>query len=126
MASVIILPLKLLAKLETLYIFLGVAAFVGVLAGSVLYAFSFVLGSVFNLTATPEDKGRTAASVHAAREKKKLERVWQSSVTKNGNSNASMEKYAAWLEKGGKDYRTEDGLFGQTILEEDDDSEDVF
>lgn len=35
------------------------------------------------------------------------------------------QKYVEWLEKDvGK--RREEGLLGQTILEEDDDSEDVF
>lgn len=35
---------------------------------------------------------------------------------------STEKKYAEWLDKGGK---REDGLLGQTILEEDDDS-DIF
>lgn len=64
---------------------------------------------------------RSAASVRAAREEKKLEDAWRSSSSRGGDS--SLEKrYAEWLEKdAGK--RREEGLAGQTILEEEDDSE---
>ncbi|KAG0648191.1 hypothetical protein D0Z07_5423 [Hyphodiscus hymeniophilus] len=77
----------------------------------------------------PEDTGRSAASVRAARENKKLEDAWQSSSSRGEASlrvDPTMEKkYAEWLEKDiGK--RREDSILGQTILEEDDDSEDVF
>jgi len=37
-----------------------------------------------------------------------------------------MEKYAEWLEKNTTQRRDDQGLLGQTILEEDDDSEDGF
>ena len=76
----------------------------------------------------PEVKGRSAASVRAAREKKKLEDAWQSSSSRGDarlKADPAMEKkYSEWLEKDTK--RREDGLLGHTILEEDDDSEEGF
>jgi hypothetical protein len=100
-------------------------------AGSILYISSSVLVFIFNLNPIPEETGRTAASVRAAREKKKrLEQAWQNSMVQNEDgawrSDGPMEKeYAEWLGKGGKGLKREDSLLGQTILEEDDDS-DIF
>jgi hypothetical protein len=109
---------------ETLYIYLGVAAVIGLLTGSILHISSSILVSVFNLTPAPEETGRSAASVRAAREKKKLEQAWQSSTTRTERGklkeDPSMEKkFSEWLE-------TDQGLLSQTILEEDDDSEEGF
>jgi len=87
--------------------------------------------SIFNLTPAAEETGRPAASVQAAREKMKLEQAWQSSTIKNERGSwktePSMEKkYAEWLEAD-RGQRVEDqGLLRQTILEEDDDSEEGF
>jgi hypothetical protein len=138
--SGLLLPLTLLAKFEvgqtpffgycadntckTLYIYLGVAAVIGLLTGSILHMSSSLLVSIFNLTPTPEETGRAAASVRAARETKKLEQAWQSSTTKiqggNWKDDSSTEKkFSEWLE-------TDQGLLRQTILEEDDDSEEGF
>jgi hypothetical protein len=112
-----------------LYIYLGVAAVIGLVTGSVLHLSSTVLVSLFDLTTTPEEKGRTAASVRAAREKK-LEQVWQDSQVKDEDGNwkndISMEKYAEWLEKNATQRGDDHGLLGLTILEEEDDSEDEF
>ncbi|KAL3425612.1 hypothetical protein PVAG01_02402 [Phlyctema vagabunda] len=124
------LPLRIAAKFETLYIYLGVAAFVGLFTGSLLHLSSTMLVSVFNLHPTPEEPGRSAASVRAAREKKKLDEAWLSSASMpvgeptRLNSDTSMQK---WLEKDAGRRREDTGVLGQTILEEDDDdSEDVF
>jgi hypothetical protein len=62
--------------------------------------------------------------VRAAREKKKLEQAWQSSTTRTERAklkeDPSMEKkFSEWLE-------ADQGLLSQTILEEDDDSEEGF
>ncbi|RDW70246.1 hypothetical protein BP5796_08643 [Coleophoma crateriformis] len=113
---------------KTLYIYLGIASFIGLISGSILYFSSTVLVSLFHLESVPEDKGRTAASVRAAREQKKLEEAWQSSSlnseqTTRWKADTSMQK---WLEKDAERRRDERGILGQTILEEDDDSEDVF
>ena len=98
---------------------------IGLLTGSILHISSSILVSVFNLTPAPEETGRSAASVRAAREKKKkLEQAWQSSTTRTERGklkeDPSMEKkFSEWLE-------TDQGLLSQTILEEDDDSEEGF
>jgi hypothetical protein len=116
---------------QTLYIYLGVAAVIGILTGSILHTTSSILVSIFNLTPAAEETGRPAASVQAAREKMKLEQAWQSSTIKNERGSwktePSMEKkYAEWLEAD-RGQRVEDqGLLRQTILEEDDDSEEGF
>ncbi|PMD65143.1 uncharacterized protein K444DRAFT_520190 [Hyaloscypha bicolor E] len=122
--SGMLLPLRLLAKFETLYIYLGVAAVIGLLTGSILHMSSSILVSIFNLTPTPEEIGRSAASVRAAREKKKLEQAWQSSTTKVESGKwkgepSTDKKYSEWLE-------IDRDLLRQTILEEDDDSEEGF
>lgn len=142
----LVLPMKLLAKFEvlsrvfllkvadylkTLYIFLGVAAVIGLLAGSMLHISSSILVSLFNLAPTPEETGRSAASVRAAREKKKLEQAWQSSTIKSERAGLKVEpstdkKYAEWIEADLDQRREGQGLFGQTILEEDDDSDEGF
>ncbi|KUJ20208.1 uncharacterized protein LY89DRAFT_682982 [Mollisia scopiformis] len=120
-----LLPLTLLSKLETVYIYLGVAAVIGLFTGTVLYLSSSMLESLFNLTPSPDDNGRTAASVRATREKEKLEQVWQSSIIKEEDG-ISMEKYAEWVERNTTQRSDDHGLLSQTILEEDDDSEDGF
>ncbi|KAL2067853.1 hypothetical protein VTL71DRAFT_15951 [Oculimacula yallundae] len=112
------LPLTFLAKFETLYIYLGVAAAIGLVTGSILHFSSSLLVSVLNLTPVPEETGRSAASVRAAREQKKLDEAWERIPSKNETgllrNDPEMEKFAEWLEKG------DQGVLGQTILEEDD------
>ena len=103
---------------KTMFIYLGVAAAIGLTTGLILHFSSSLLVSVFNLTADPEETGRSAASVRAAHEQRKLEQAWERIPT-NGESGVlridpEMEKFAEWLEKG------DQGLLGQTILEEDD------
>lgn len=116
---------------QTLYIYLGVAAVIGILTGSMLHITSSILVSIFKLTSTPEETGRSAASVRAAREKKKLEQAWQSSTIKNERGSWKTElltekKYAEWLETDRGQRGEDQGLLRQTILEEDDDSEEGF
>lgn len=81
---------------------------------------------MFHMNPVPEETGRSAASVRAAREQKRmddLEQTWRSSTIRSGegdlHSDISVEKYAEWLNKGG-----DRGLLGQTILEEEDDSDE--
>jgi hypothetical protein len=109
------------------YIYLGVAALVGVLTGSILHLSSTVLISLFNLNHSVKDEGRSAASVRAARSQKKLEDAWGRSIlkgeTRAKEDAAIEEKYAVWLEKSSTT-GPGDGLLGQTILEEDDDSDE--
>lgn len=120
---------------QSLYIFFGVAALIGVITGTFLHFSSSMLTIVFNLHSSPEDQipVRTAASVRATREKRKLESAWESSggaawssEGKETHADEMKMEYAEFLEqdrgkrKGGK------GLLAQTILEEDDDSEENF
>ena len=70
---------------------------------------------MFNLTTVPEATGRSAASVGATRKQYKLEEAWQNNTGKSDFADdATMEKFAEWLESG------DQGLVGQTILEEED------
>jgi len=130
MVSGFLLPLRLLVKFETLYIYLGVAAVIGLITGSILHVSSSVLVSLFDLTPGPEEAGRSAASVRAARERKKLEQAWQSSSIKSEQvkwgSGISLERYTDWVGKDAGQRREDQGVIGQTIIEEDDDSEDGF
>jgi len=125
------LPLRLLAKFETLYIYLGVAAVIGVITGSLLHILSTVLISMFGVAAVPEDTGRTAASIRAAREQKKLEGAWESSISTSEsarlkNDPSIRKQQTEWLESELSKRRENQHLLGQTIIEEDDDSEDRF
>ncbi len=116
---------------KTLYIYFGIAAVIGLAFGVILHASSSVLVSSFNLSSGPEDRGQTAASVRAAREKKKLQQAWQSSILESDRSSsrtdAPIERYAEWLEKDMdmSQRREEQGLLGQTILEEDDSDDEL-
>jgi len=129
--SGLLLPLRLLAKLETLYIYLGVAAVIGLVTGSILHLTSTVLVELFNLVPTAEDKRRSIASVRDSREQIKLEEVWQNSSLRGiqGGSKAQAlpgKDYAEWLDKSSGKRRDNQRLVKQTILEEDDDSEEGF
>jgi hypothetical protein len=89
---------------------------------------STVLVSLFNLTPIPEEKGRSAASVRAAREQKKLEEAWQGSSFKSdqgrlGADSALEKNYAEWLDKESGKRREDQRLSNQTILEEEDSEE---
>jgi len=129
--SGLLLPLRLLAKFETLYIYLGVAAVIGLVTGSILHLTSTVLVELFNLVPTAEDKRRSIASVRDSREQIKLEEVWQDSSLRGtqGGSKAQAlpgKDYVEWLDKSSGKRRDDQRLVKQTILEEDDDSEEGF
>lgn len=127
-----LLPIRFLSKFETLYIYFGVAALIGLLTGFILHVSSNMLVSLFNLRLPSEDSGRTAASVRAAREQQKLEEAWQtSSLAQINQSNWKSDEtinrdYLEWIDKERGNRRDGQGLLSQTILEEDDDSEDGF
>ncbi|KAI9818527.1 MAG: hypothetical protein M1827_000586 [Pycnora praestabilis] len=122
-----IVPIRLLAMFESLYIFLGTAAIVGILTGSILHFSSTLLASTLNLDSVPAREGRTAASVRAARREKLPQRLDLPAL--QIGPLPKLEKpmkreYTDLLEK--DRVRRPDGLLSQTILEEDDDSEDEF
>jgi hypothetical protein len=101
-----------------------------------------MLTTVFNLHATPKETGRTAASVRAARESKKLENAWDSPSSREPkfeelkakwkapseeySTEELKREYAEFLEKDRGKRKGGQGLLTQTILEEEDDSEEEF
>jgi hypothetical protein len=107
-----------------------VAAIVGLVTGSILHLCSTMLVSLFNLTPVGQESGRTAASVRAEREQKKLEVAWEASTSKKDLESwrdevSSRRKHTELLGIDRGRRREEQGLLGQTILEEED-SEDEF
>lgn len=145
-AHVLLLPMRLLDRFEvqrgisvqricadrsqTIYIFFGVASLIGIAAGSSLYIVSRVLASLLGIGTAPQGSGRTAASVRAEREQKKGRSAHghvtlahaQTHQVKINNAVQINRKYVEWLAKD-KDRRKE-GLLSETILEEDDNSDD--
>ncbi|KAB2576488.1 hypothetical protein BFW01_g2868 [Lasiodiplodia theobromae] len=106
----VVFPFVMLAKLETLYVYLGVAGIVGVTTGGILY-FSFsVLKSAFNLDSPEEFSGATAAEYRAARRKKKA-------AQRNAGAPMPMDS-SSQLREIPRSKRRD--LLAQTILEEDD------
>ncbi|KAF2203436.1 hypothetical protein GQ43DRAFT_265047 [Delitschia confertaspora ATCC 74209] len=73
--SVLLFPLrwKLLQKFETIYIFLGIGAIIGVLAAATIHLCFNFLSSVLSVDSRhgTQRLGRTAASYRATREKRK-------------------------------------------------------
>lgn len=117
------LSLTSVLTVQTLYIYLGVAALIGLLTGFILHVSSALLVSIFELNSVPEERGRTAASVRADKEREKLEQSWHNATFKDKNS---IRKYDEWLDQQTTRRGDDHGILGQTILEEDDNSEDEF
>lgn len=116
---------------QTLYIYLGVAALIGLFTGSLLHFSSSILIRVLDLQNLPEDSDRTAASVRVAREKKRHDDAWQASTPiQSRQARARMEytskDYSEYIENNRGKRKEGHGLLSQTILEEDDDSADGF
>ena len=116
---------------QTLYIYLGVAALIGLFTGTFLHFSSSLLTRVLDLRTSPQESGRTAASVRAARERKRLEDAWQASTPiRSRQARRRMEDtskdYSEYVEKDRGKRKEGQGLLSQTILEEDDDSADRF
>ncbi|KAI9661760.1 MAG: hypothetical protein M1821_008999 [Bathelium mastoideum] len=104
-------PFFVLAKFETLYIYIGVASLVGIATGTVIYGILQILSSALHLESeesTPEMPKRTVASYRAARRKRKEQ---------NSIGTASPPVYITKSEREGS---TPLGLLSQTILEEND------
>lgn len=120
---------------QTLYIFFGVAALVGIVAGLILHLSSNFIIQLLHLDKIQEEEqteGYTAATYRAARQKKKQEEKLQKAAQRRLLAThpavvdgASLKReYADWLEQ---DHgRRKDGLLSTTILEEEDDSETGF
>ncbi|KAI9677556.1 MAG: hypothetical protein M1817_006510 [Caeruleum heppii] len=127
-----LLPLRVLARFETLYIYLGVAVLIGLLTGSVLHFSTSLLISISDLRSTPLEELDRRNPVVFSRTKKTKEKkqaqandvqrlVTGAHPTIDGNL---RREYADWLDKDRGKRR--EGLLSQTILEEEDDSDDDF
>ncbi|KAK5169250.1 hypothetical protein LTR04_005993 [Oleoguttula sp. CCFEE 6159] len=111
-------PFVLLARFETMYIYVGVAILVGIITGGVLHGlFTFAAGALRIRGAETKAKGPTAAQHRAARRRKKLQ--FQP-------PNPLMSAYSASgllspsLSKSDREGLSQRGLLAQTIAEEDD------
>ncbi|KAI9850688.1 MAG: hypothetical protein M1838_005252 [Thelocarpon superellum] len=123
----LLLPLRILAKFETLYIYLGVAAVVGILTGSILHFSSGLLIWALDLrSSTEEDLGPHVERSRAALRKKKSGPAGSLSPIGSGSrpvlDPSIKREYADWLDRDRA--RKRDGLLSQTILEEEDDDSD--
>lgn len=124
---------------QTLYIFFGIAAIIGLFTGTFLHFTSSILITALDLRPGPEDSKpptRTMKSIREAREKRQLDEAWSSSLLSRSKEihesrdRDAKERMEAAL--GGQlkydDLARNNGraLQGTTILEEEDDSEDDF
>ncbi|KAI9799677.1 MAG: hypothetical protein M1825_004412 [Sarcosagium campestre] len=117
LARVVLFPLTLLARFETIYIYLGVATILGILTGSILHLSSNILISALNLSS------RTKPPSAQLGGQDQTEETLDSAAEPQYQLDDSMTKeYADWLDKDRTKKKT--GLVSQTILEEEDDSED--
>ncbi|KAG9247873.1 hypothetical protein BJ878DRAFT_122024 [Calycina marina] len=120
--SAALLPVKFLAKFETLYIYLGVAAVIGLLTGAILYVSSSILMSIFNLASTTVKQ--TPDSAKAVRGYINMESAWQSLSSRGEGVRLgrefSLERQFTERQAKNDGRLPEQGLSSQTILEEDD------
>jgi len=101
--------LQLLSKIETIYIYLGVAGLIGFVAGGFVHLCFNFLSSALHIDSTVGDiqeKGRTAASYRAARRKKKMQSL-----------DYPLSPRLLKTEEAAQPQR---GLLSQTIIEEED------
>ncbi|KAF2004434.1 hypothetical protein P154DRAFT_43500 [Amniculicola lignicola CBS 123094] len=109
--SVVLFPFRqqLLDKIETIYIYLGIAGIIGCATGAILHFCFNILSSSLNIDTAAEakarEKGRTVAAFREARRKKKAQSLGSSPV-----STPTMLRGP----------RRQRGLLSQTIIEEED------
>ncbi|KAK3079136.1 hypothetical protein LTS18_005653 [Coniosporium uncinatum] len=113
------IPFRFLAKFESLYIYLGVAGVIGLVAGSILhFSYAFLAGAL-NLHSINDEtpQGRTIAEYRAAR-RKKLDGPLYSPIS----SSPLYSKVSSQVSSLKPDLakRNRQGTLTQTILEEDD------
>ncbi|MCJ1388352.1 hypothetical protein MMC18_001198 [Xylographa bjoerkii] len=121
-------PIRQLGKLETLYIYFGVAALVGILTGAILhYSINFIVRSL-GIDRVAQERGRTLSSYRAEKTERQAKKMRQT-LPKVGlkplrPDTVLKEEYSDWL-KQDKGFGTK-GLLSTTILEEEDSSEAGF
>lgn len=115
--------------LQTLYIFLGIAALVGFVTGTSLHYFSCFIISVLNLDSSPgEQRGRTLAAYRADKQERRdaqdpIMKLRQDAEAFRRNDLGSMEDYSKWNASEQDRGRGVSRII-DTILEEEDSSDD--
>jgi len=128
----LVLPVRILGRFETLYIYFGVAALIGILTGSILHFSSRFIGSVLNLQDVQEEESHPPVSLRTLQDRKTLEDAWDAATPVRSYAGRPRLKeslaseYAGLLKSDLGKKREGHGLLSQTILEEDDDSGDGF
>ncbi|KAI9786870.1 MAG: hypothetical protein M1839_005101 [Geoglossum umbratile] len=143
---VALVPFHLLVKFETLYIFAGVAAVIGIITGSLLHLFSTVVVSALNLQPSSggeeeeeeeeeEDDDDDEEYVKPRRKQQLQLRTKPSGVARSkeksrrdGGGGGGAERAYVEMDWGTRRARAREpgGLLSQIILEEEDNSEDEF
>ncbi|MCJ1382900.1 hypothetical protein MMC17_006013 [Xylographa soralifera] len=121
-------PIRQLGRLETLYIYFGVAVLVGILTGAILhYSIKFLVRNL-GIDRIAEERGRTLSSYRAEKTEKQAEKIRQTlpkvALRPMRLDTGLKEEYSDWLKKD-KGFGTK-GLLSTTILEEEDSSEAGF
>ncbi|MCJ1247203.1 hypothetical protein MMC30_004417 [Trapelia coarctata] len=121
-------PVRQLAKLETLYIYFGVAVLVGILLGAIIHHTTRFLINVLGIDKASEERGRTLAAYKAKKTERQAKKAKQSlpqiGLKPMRLDGAIKDEYAEWLKRD-KSPGTKGPLF-TTILEEEDSSEAGF
>ncbi|KAL2002525.1 hypothetical protein VTN02DRAFT_6612 [Thermoascus thermophilus] len=137
-----LLPLRILALFEPLYIFLGTAMLIGITAGLVLHLMSVSIGRALRLSKASGVSGRRrhpkplqdlkeAASLRPWKSSRYTNKPWSldrdEARRSPGSSSAndpktSSDYYAEWTNSKDRKALADGGLFPSTILEEEDDS----
>src|SRR5271154_5773733 len=109
---------------QTLYIYCGVAAVVGVIAGTLLHYTTKILAAALGMNRMTEERGRTVASYRAELAEKEAKKA-RHFVSRHGllpKIDMKIEGYSSdWLKS-----PVSQGLQSTTILEEDDSSDAGF
>lgn len=119
--------LRVLGKFETLYIFFGIAALVGIVTGTSLHYVSEFITSILNLDASPEaQRVRTLTSYRAEKRERRdakdpIMKLRQKDKGLQKNDLKLREDYVDW--KLSKQDRGRGGSTFNTILEEEDSSD---
>ena len=112
---------------QTLYIFFGIAVFVGILTGMSLHYVSCFITSILNLESSPEgQRGRTWASYRAEKQERRdakdpIMKIRHKDEEPQRNDPRSREDYMNW--NSSKRNRGRGGNGFNTILEEEDSSD---
>jgi len=135
-----LVPFRFLAKLETLYIYFGVAILIGFITGLILHFVSRTSTRILGLDIQPPEKekkakGHTAATYRASREKKKkLDQELTNATKARLQALHPLLRETLQHSPGGRASMPQspntpkrpDGLLSTTILEEVEDSDGDF